>query len=205
MEPYVQNLHISDAAFDGMRENADRVLQSLLKNMIEKGSLEGKVTIGIDVSLSQEFIPNRDPSIDGETRRVLTPKLSHKVSSVMQIRNETKGEKNYDGMELVWDEDEKEYVMKPIANTEQMTIFDADFREVCEGEVEDEQQYALEGRKVAALPGPTDAETEWMGGDNEVEGEIVEDTPEEIDMSDTFVEEDDYSYEEPDEEEKAWD
>lgn len=207
MEAYAQNLHISDAAFDGMRENTDRVLQSLLKNMVEKGSLEGKVTISIDVSLTQEFIPNRDPSIEGETRRVLTPKLSHKVGSVMQIKNETKGEKNYDGMELVFDEDVKEYVMKPIANTDQMTIFDADFRCVNDPVKESDEQLALEGRRVAALPvlpEPTDAEVEWVGGEPDCEDdneELSDDAdmtfiePEYEELPDAF--DSDYAYEEP--------
>lgn len=128
MEGYEQELHINDELFAGMRDDADRVLQKLLKNMVEKDSLEGKVTIGIDVTLVQEFIPNRDPNIEGETRRVLTPKFSHKVGSVMQIKNEAKGDRNCDGTELVWDEERGEYVLRPIANTEQMTIFDADFR-----------------------------------------------------------------------------
>ena len=140
MEGYEQELHINDELFAGMRDDADRVLQKLLKNMVEKDSLEGKVTIGIDVTLVQEFIPNRDPSIEGETRRVLTPKFSHKVGSVMQIKNEAKGDRNCDGTELVWDEERGEYVLRPIANTEQMTIFDDDFRCVNEEMKEKDSQ-----------------------------------------------------------------
>lgn len=170
MDAYDQNLHINDSAFEKMRADADRVLQRLLKNMIEKDSLVGKVTITIDVSLTQEFIPNRDPGIEGETRRVLTPKLSHKVGSVMQIKNEAKGDTNYDGMELVYDEDAEEYILKPIANTEQMTIFDADFRCVNDPEEWQEgaaEQPALEGRCVAALPAPAESEE----GENKPEEE----------------------------------
>lgn len=221
MEGYEQELHINDELFAGMREDADRVLQKLLKNMVEKDSLEGKVTIGIDVTLVQEFIPNRDPNIEGETRRVLTPKFSHKVGSVMQIKNEAKGDRNCDGTELVWDEARGEYVLRPIANTDQMTIFDADFRCVNDepgGEDGGEGgEPALEGRRIAALPGPSDTE-----GDG-TEGEVAEEAPggdtegvsgaedgEAEDMSDAFNpedmpfadgEDDGYGYEEPREEE----
>lgn len=59
MDAYDQNLHISDNAFEKMRSDADRVLQHLIKNMIEKDSMDGKVTIAIDVALTKEFIPNR--------------------------------------------------------------------------------------------------------------------------------------------------
>lgn len=211
METYEQSLHINDSAFEGMRADADRVLQRLLKNMVEKDSMEGKVTITIDVSLIQEYIPNRDPNVEGETRRTLTPKLSHKVGSVMQIKNEAKGDTNYDGMEMVWDDERKEYVLRPVANTEQMTIFDADFRCVNDEDVEtvDGSQTALEGRMVAVLPGPieneADGEETGVGDSKEeyTEDNIsqTEDISEEFDGASEplpFSEgDDDYDYEEP--------
>ena len=200
MDTYEQNLHINDSAFDSMRADTDIVLQRLIKNMVEKDSQEGKVTITIDVTLQQDFIPNRDPKVEGETRRVLMPIISHKVGSVMQIKNEAKGSKNYDGMELVWDDEKGEYVLKPIANTDQMTIFDAEFREVYDSESEeDEEELALEGRKVVGLPAPEE---------EIVNEEDIEITESEDDMSDEFddIEEipfggndDDYDYEEPEE------
>lgn len=208
MEMYEQELHINDELFEGMRKDADVVLQKLLKNMIEKGSMEGKVTIGIDVTLAQEFIPNRDPEIDGETRRALTPKFSHKVGSVMQIKNEMKGDRNCDGTELVWDEERGEYVLRPIANTEQMTIFDADFHCVNdESGFEDKgkSQPALGWMRFAALPGASDKNCDGIGGET-ADDASGEDTTEE-DMSDEFdlrelpFADDGYGYEEPGEEE----
>lgn len=199
MEGYEHELHIGDDLFTGMREDADMVLQKLLKNMVEKDSLEGKVTIGIDVTLVQEFIPNFDPNTEGETRRVLTPKFSHKVGSVMQIKNEAKGGRNCDGTELVWDDERGEYVLRPIANTDQMTIFDADFKCVNDPEENgwdaDKEQPVLAGKHVAALPGS-------------IEGDMQEDNTE--DMSEEFGDDapftfgednadDGYGYEEPEE------
>lgn len=218
MESYEQNLHLADTTFEGMRHDADRVLQKLLKNMVEKESLEGSVTIKIDVSLTQEFIQNTDPEIEGETRKVLTPAFTHKIGSMMQIKDEAKGGINYEGMEMVWDDELKEYVVKPIANTTQRTIFDADFQCVNDpgGEADsgDGEQPALEGRCVAALPGPSDTEGDGTeeevdenapGGDTEgsEEGEAE-------DMSDAFgmnppedmpFADDGYGYEKPGEEE----
>lgn len=43
-------LHFEDDTFKKLRTDADQVLQKLLANMAEKGSLEGKMTITIDVS-----------------------------------------------------------------------------------------------------------------------------------------------------------
>lgn len=226
MEGFEQNLHIADSAFEGMRHDADRVLQKLLKNMVEKESLEGSITIKIDVSLTQEFIQNTDPNIEGETRKVLSPAFTHKVGSMMQIKDEAKGGINYEGMEMVWDEELKEFVVKPIANTTQRSIFDADFRCVNDPEGGDgeggEEQPALEGRRIAALPGPITGEGEESQeevagdapcGDAEDEGDDAEDMsdafegmnpPEDINPEDMpfagGYEEDGYGYEEPGEE-----
>lgn len=194
MQSYDQELHIEDEVFGSMREDANRVLHKLLKNMVDKDSMEGSVTIKLDVSFIQEFIPNRDPSIEGETRRVLTPKFSHKVGSVMQIKDETKGDRNCDGTELVWDDERKEYVLRPIANTEQMTIFDADFRCVNDDDEEeatqDEGEKFLEGRRVAALPGPSDTESDESE-------ETVEDISDEFEPDGEG--DDGYGYDEPEE------
>lgn len=226
MEGFEQNLHIADGAFEGMRNDADRVLQKLLKNMVEKESLEGSVTIKIDVSLTQEFIQNTDPDIEGETRKVLHPAFTHKVGSMMQIKDEAKGGINYEGMEMVWDDELKEFVVKPIANTTQRTIFDADFQCVNdpEGECgEGGEQPALEGRRIAALPGPATGEGEESeeglveeapGGDTEAveEAEDMSDAfegmnppeediaPEDLPFAGGDDEEDGYGYEEPGEE-----
>lgn len=154
MDAYQQELHIEDELLSGMRADANAVLQKLLQNMVEKDSLEGKLTISLEISLTPEWIPNNDPLIEGSTRKALTPKFSHKVGSIMQIKKEEKGGKKCDGYELVWDEERKEYVLRPIANTRQMTIFDTDFRPV-----DDEagsEQAAIEGNAFAALPAPAD-------------------------------------------------
>ena len=120
-------LHFEDDTFKKLRTDADQVLQKLLANMAEKGSLEGKMTITIDVSFTEEAVQNRDPNIEGDMRVVHTPKFQHKVGSVLQIKNEQKGDMNCDGMEV---------------QNAQESATDA---EVVEGEV-------LEGRKIPALP-----------------------------------------------------
>lgn len=193
MYDYEQSLHISDDIFESMRQNTDMVLQKLVKDMVEKESFDGSVTIKIDIGLEQSFIPNFDPKVDGENRRALTPKISHKVGSVMQIKNEKKGDTNYEGMEVIWDPDKGEYVMRPIANTTQRTIFDADYVDVVEDEeYETEEAPALEGRIVAGLPGPIDDALS-----EEVINEVEDISDQVFDETDTY--EDDYEYEEPEE------
>lgn len=183
----VETLHIEDEVFKKMRMDADQVLQKLLKNMAEKGSLEGRLTITLDLSFTEEMVQNRDPDIEGETRIVHTPKFQHKVGSVLQIKNEQKGDMNCDGMEMVWDDEKGEYVLRPITGRDQMSIFDMEVvrseqaEEVVDGEI-------LEGRKIAALPGPTNDDeeqdaSEGQSEDNPADEDVSEDAE---DMSDEF-------------------
>ena len=184
-----ETLHIDDDTFSKMRTDADQVLQKLLKNMAEKGSLEGRLTITLDVSFTEETVQNRDPNIEGETRIVHTPKFQHKVGSGLQIKNEQKGDMNCDGMEMVWDDEKGEYVLRPITGRDQMSIYDMEFpqpqpEEVVEGEV-------LEGRKIAALPGPAGDDPE----DDASEGQSGDVPTDEDDISDEF--DYDYGYDDP--------
>ena len=184
-----RSLHLQDETFSKLRDDADQVLQKLLANMAEKGSLEGKLAITVDVSFVQETVQNRDANIEGETRVVYTPRFKHKVGSVLQIKNEQNGDMNCDGMEMYWDTEKGEWMLRPITGRDQMSIHDiftpdnvdAEDEEIVEGE-------ALEGRKISALPGTTD----------DVSDEQSEDSPkDEEDLSDEFG--DDYNYDEPDE------
>ena len=105
----VETLHIDDETFRKMRTDADQVLQKLLKNMAEKGSLDGKITINIDISFTEETVQNKDSNIEGDM--------------------------NCDGMEMVYDELKKEYVLRPIIGREQMNIFDMEYTQPDNGEV----------------------------------------------------------------------
>ena len=190
-------LHFEDDTFKKLRADADQVLQKLLANMAEKGSLEGKLTISVDVSFTEETVQNRDPNIPGETRVVHTPKFQHKVGSVLQIKNEQKGDMNCDGMEMVWDDEKGEYILRPITGREQMSVFDYEM-EQRQAEEEAEAEY-LEGQKVAALPGPTDdiEDAEY----EEVSAGQSEDSPQDNPSDDDDDEDlsDEFDYTDPEE------
>lgn len=98
-----QELVIEDVTFEEARMNFNRVLQRLFKNMIESDSTDVSITLKIDVSLENEYIPNYDPDTEGESRRIQKPKFKHKVSSNITVKDELTGNKNPE-MQLVWDE-----------------------------------------------------------------------------------------------------
>lgn len=170
-----KELRIEADTFDKLRRDADIVLQKALGTMKEKESMDGKVTITIDIKLIPEFIPNYDPAIEGETRKILKPKFDHKVTSAINIKEEEKGRINPE-MAMVWDEDKMEYVLTYVNNTEQRSIFDTDFQAAMnESKDREPDMPLLEGEVVdeGAFPGP-------------VEGEY---------RSDDFYEDDGYGYE----------
>ena len=155
-----KELRIEADTFDKLRRDADIVLQRALGTMKEKESMDGKITITIDIKLVPEFIPNFDPEVQGETRKILKPKFDHKVASAINIKNEEKGSVNPE-MAMVWDEDKQEYVLTYVNNTEQRSIFDSDFQAAMNTpEDKDPGVPLLEGEVVdeGALPGPVDGE-----------------------------------------------
>ena len=145
-------LHLTDTAFKPVIADGEVTLQRLLGNMVEKDSLVGSLTIKVDIELTPVDVPNCDPSSLADTRQVLIPKLTHKVSSVMQIKDETKGGSQYDDYELAWDEKLGEYVLKPIVSAQQ-SMFNDDRENTDAGET-DEASAAPGKGDVPSLPAP---------------------------------------------------
>lgn len=135
MNDFDKKLDFDSNTFENMKHDMNFVLQRLLGNMIEKQSNEGSMTIKIDVTMVKEFIPNYDPNIKGESREISKPQFKHKVTSAVKITDEKGGNLNNE-MEMVMDEETGCYVLQPIANTQQRTIFDSDFMQGQEREGE---------------------------------------------------------------------
>lgn len=192
----IQELVIEDVTFEEARMNFNRVLQRLFKNMIDSDSTDGSITLKIDVSLVNEYIPNFDPNVEGESRKIQKPKFKHKVSSNITVKDELSGDKNPE-MQLVWDEERQMYVLAYITGTDQRTIFDKD-QPWNQGENEDGQE-AIE----------TDPEKTWMNtpllpgevaDDGALPGEVADEGAlpgEAIDQEEDPGADDGYNYEEP--------
>ena len=113
----MDTIQMDNKVFSAMLEDAERVMQRLLKNMMEKGIDEGSLAIKIDV----EFVKEEQ---DG--RVVTKPRFPYKVTSALPIKDEVIGRANNDNFELVFDEESGEYAFRPIAGSvEQQTIFNA--------------------------------------------------------------------------------
>ena len=205
---------IEGESFEKMRADANTVLQKLLKNMVEKNTLEGKLQINIDISLVPSYVPippEQQTPESRETRRMLNPKINHKISSTMQIKDDCKGAYENDMFEIVWDDDVKAYVMKPVTGWQQMNIYDMMNENVSTGAPENSgEQKTVSGRKFTALPAPEDPSCQSDEEDDVVDGEFREVPPEDDisesdDDSDEDSDDDDiggYEYQDPDDEEE---
>lgn len=210
MSDYVKHLNFESDTFSDMKRDMNFVLQRLLGNMQEKGATEGSMTLKVDISLTNEYIPNYDPEVEGESRKISKPKFKHKVTSAVQIKDEKSGNLDTE-MELTFDEESGEYVMQPVANTEQRTIFDKDFQDNMNSPEQAEEDKPA---GIPQLPGPEEdnvidgdyKEVEDSAGpeDADREDEEIEDITDEImkDMESGLEEEedtDDYDYDDPEE------
>lgn len=169
---FEKKLDFDSDTFEDMKRDMTFVLQRLIGNMEEKGSNEGTMTLKIDITMIKQFIPNYSPDIEGETREVSKPQFKHKVTSAVKISDEKSGSLNNE-MECIFDKETGTYVMVPIANTQQRSIFDADFQKKDESEENGEviDGTAIEGGDIPALPGP------------QKEGDVIDGEFREVDSS----------------------
>ena len=215
-EDFEKRLDFDSDTFEEMKRDMNFVLQRLIGNMQEKGTNEGSMTLKIDVTMIKEFIPNYDPDIKGESREISKPKFKHKVTSAVKINDEKSGSFNNE-MELVMDADTGIFKLVPIANTQQRSIFDADFQQQDKAEESEGEESAgsneIKGKSVPLLPGPDNSGEVIEGEYREVDTEAgeIESNPESEpgegleDITDELLgeerpengEDDGYGYEEP--------
>lgn len=201
MDKFMKALDLDSDTLGNAKRDVNFVLQKLIGNMAEKGSTNGSLTLKIDVSFTQEYIPNYDPKVEGESRKINKPSFKHKVTSTVQIKDEKAGSMDTE-MELAFDEDSGEYVLQPVANTAQKSIFDSDFEDNLKPEEGSEEE---ESKETPQLPGPTEPEDENVIDVEYTETEIDQESdaePEE-DVTDEILgdkDKDGYDYEDPEDE-----
>lgn len=201
MDKFMKALDLDSDILGNAKRDVNFVLQKLIGNMVEKGSTNGSLTLKIDVSFTQEYIPNYDPKVEGESRKINKPSFKHKVTSTVQIKDEKAGSMDTE-MELAFDEDSGEYVLQPVANTAQKSIFDSDFEDNLKPEEGSEEE---ESKETPQLPGPTEPEDENVIDVEYTETEIDQESdaePEE-DVTDEILgdkDKDGYDYEDPEDE-----
>lgn len=113
-QPY--RMTIASGAFEKMRGDFDKVLQGTLRNMEQKDSVYAEIGVKLKITLIRSEV-----SADRyTTREILKPRFEHKVTSVMNIKDEESGFFKEE-CELVWDRESGTYIAVPL-NGGQMSM-----------------------------------------------------------------------------------
>lgn len=120
-----KEMKIESDIFEDARASFNDVLQKLFLALANSKSSEGSITLKVNVETIKKSIRNTDMTIESEYRDIICPFFNYKVSSQVAVKNEAAGTNNPE-MELKYDHDKNEFILKQIANTEQKSIFDDD-------------------------------------------------------------------------------
>ena len=112
-KPFVssEELRLENEVFDGFRSD----MNVIIRELIARGSEDGKITATIEVGLFPEYT---------ETGTTLQPQFTHKVNSVLQLKDQKSGIAPCKDMELVLDEKTNTYYLQHVKGKPQMSIYD---------------------------------------------------------------------------------
>lgn len=205
-----EEMKIESDVFITARENFDLLLQRLFKSMEKNNSDEGSITLKVDLQMSQDWVPDGE----GGSIEINKPVIKHKVSIAVPVKDSMDGKKDA-GMNLIYDEDLKRYVLRYINEGGQKSLFDPDYNENLKAGADPDESTMLPGPSNA-LPddsGVIDADFKEVEPSGEAENQA--DTPEDEEITDQEEENapggdteatdstedsDSYEYEDPEEE-----
>ena len=147
-----EEMKIESDVFTTARENFDLLMQRLFKSMEKNNSDEGSITLKVDLQMKQDWVPDGK----GGSVELNKPVIKHKVSIAVPVKDSMDGKKDA-GMNLVYDEELKRYVLKYINEGGQQSLFDPDYEENLKGSAASEQD------ESTMLPGPSNALPDYDG------------------------------------------
>lgn len=206
-----EEMKIESDVFTTARENFDLLMQRLFASMEKNNSDEGSITLKVDLQMKQDWVPNGE----GGSVEVNKPVIKRKVTIAVPVKDSMDSKKDT-GMNLVWDEELNRYVLRYINEGGQRSVFDPDYKQNLKGEDAEPDESTM-------LPGPSNElpdnsgviDTDYKEADEAEEDENQPDTAtdEEITTEEDeeapggnpefadSVEDDDYEYDDPEEEE----
>ena len=110
-----QELKLENEIFDDFRSDMNLIIRELIRNMIARGSEDGKITATIEVGLFPEFT---------ETGTTFQPRFIHKVGSVLQLKDQKSGIAPCKDYERALDETTNTDYLRHVKGKPQMSIYD---------------------------------------------------------------------------------
>lgn len=158
-----QEITLDSEVFEQARQNFDLLLQKLFQRMEQNKSDEGSITLKVDINVTDEYIPDDG----GGSQKISKPILKHKVSTTVPVKDSFDGKKD-PGMELVYDEELKRYVLKYVSVGGQRSIFDEDFPDIVNGEAREVENDVPQIGTNDMIEGPCDKPQDDINGDSGV-------------------------------------
>lgn len=135
-----EEMMIESDVFANVRDNFDSLLQKLFKSMENNESDEGSITLKVNLNMVEDWVPNGE----GGTIHIKKSVLKHKVSIEVPVKDSIDGRKD-SGMNLVWDDELRRYVLNYINEGGQQSLFDPDYEENLKGSADLEESNLLPG------------------------------------------------------------
>lgn len=118
-------LTLESDAFNALKGDFNQLLRKTLSNMLQKEGEKAELKLSLKITLIQgETRDLQEPRYEAQ-REYIVPKFEHKISTVMQYKDEKSGFVGGEEYELVWDKEKRDYVMSHIKNN-QMNLFEFD-------------------------------------------------------------------------------
>lgn len=117
-------LTLNSDTFATMKEDFDGILERTLENMETKRADQAVITVKLGISLSKQVKVLQEGEEDEARKEIVIPTFKHDISSVMQVKDKKSGSLS-GAIELVYDKDQEQYVIKKIEDN-QLSLFDED-------------------------------------------------------------------------------
>jgi hypothetical protein len=143
MNKKAYELTLESDAFNALKSDFNMLLRKTLSTMIQKEGEKAELKLSLKITLTQGETRDLDEVRYEAQREVILPKFEHKISTVMQYKDEKSGFVGGAEYELVWDRAKGAYVMRPIKDG-QMNLFDYSDKPEYEYE-ENEEDNGLDG------------------------------------------------------------
>lgn len=109
------DLSIKSDVFNALTSDFDAIMRKTIMNMETKDSEEAEITVKVKVSLKKQEIKCFNYATEGSMKNIIKPEFSHKVSSLMSIKNDLSGKLKGD-FEIVYDKELGKYILRNIAD-----------------------------------------------------------------------------------------
>lgn len=164
-------LSLNGDTFNAFKSDFDQMLRQLLTEMERRESEEATISVKMAIKLepdqARDYLAN---GYDG-TRDIIKPSFKHEISTMMQVKNKKSGSLG-GNMEMVWDKELRQYVMRPIDNG-QVSFFDGDDKHTTEESQQPEVEVPEQVHNSDPIGLPPAEEDYVTVDDNIIDAEVV--------------------------------